>query len=194
MQARAWVARGTELFLAEVAKLTTDDWEQPAALPPWRPREIVAHVHLNAEALQRLVSWARTGVENPMYPDPQRRDDDIKHLASAPIAKLRELVVSSARDLDTAMDKLSPQAWEHPVVTATGRNVPAREIPWMRAREVAIHAIDLGTGLGFDDLPDAFNEALVRDIVELRLLRGEGAVLAAWLSGRADDPALGRWI
>ena len=31
------------------------------------------------------------------------------------------------------------------MVTAQGRTVPASETPWMRAREVMVHAVDLGT-------------------------------------------------
>jgi maleylpyruvate isomerase len=97
--------------------------------------------------------------------------------------------------------------------------VPATELPWMRAREVAVHAVDLGAGLAFADLPDGFCRALVDDIARWRATRGGGpalvleaidadavwevsgggtpprvalpvAELAAWLAGRLDLPGL----
>jgi maleylpyruvate isomerase len=65
----------------------------------------------------------------------------------------------------------------------------------MRSREIFVHTVDLGRGIGFDAFPDEFNAALVRDIATLRLSAGEGAVLAAWLSGRTSGaPDLGRWL
>ena len=48
------------------------------------------------------------------------------------------------------MDALPSEQWEAEVVTAQGRTVPASETPWMRAREVMVHAVDLGTGVTFD--------------------------------------------
>lgn len=46
--------------------------------------------------------------------------------------------------------------------------VPASEAPWMRAREVMIHAVDLQTGVTFDELPSQFLAALCDDIVAKR--------------------------
>ena len=42
--------------------------------------------------------------------------------------------------------------WATEVVTAQGRTVPATEIPWLRAREVYVHAVDLGLGVTFAEL------------------------------------------
>src|SRR5258708_39822106 len=46
-----------------------------------------------------------------------------------------------------------------------GRAIPASEIPWMRVREVWLHAIDLDAGLVVADLPDGFIDALLYDVV-----------------------------
>ncbi|MFW5472448.1 hypothetical protein ACOCJ5_03985 [Knoellia sp. CPCC 206450] len=51
--------------------------------------------------------------------------------------------------------------------------MPASETPWMRACEVMVHAVDLTTGVTFDDLPGDFLEALQADT---RSTRGPGAV------------------
>jgi maleylpyruvate isomerase len=185
----------TATFLTAVDGLAEASWDGPTALPEWRPREVVAHVHLNAEALRNLVTWATTGVETPMYASIAQRDADIQRVAGHPPAELRELVGRSARALAADLDGMPDRAWTRTVVTAQGRTVPASEILWMRSREVAVHAIDLPAGLGFADLPEELVVALVHDAVALRLRRGEGASLAAWLTGRGTGGVeLGPWL
>jgi maleylpyruvate isomerase len=186
---------GTGLFLSTLASLGDHDLDRPTALPGWTGRHLVAHVHYNAQALRRLARWAATGVESRMYASPQQRNSEIENGATLPAAELRDLVQRSAGDLAAALDGLSAEAWNTTVLTAQGRSVPATEIPWMRAREVCIHAVDLGGGLTFGDLPADFVAALLADVVRKRAGAGEGAQLAAWLTGRAPDaPKLGAWL
>lgn len=217
-QAVAWVATGTELFLRALDDLTDAELDAGTALPGWTRRHLLAHVASNAEALGRLISWARTGMESRMYASPEQRDADIGSGATRSPAELRSWVRDSARDLDEAFTTIPGEAWQAEVVTAQGRTVPAHEVPWMRAREVCVHAVDLGTGLTFADLPGAFRTALVDDIVRWRATRdgprlaltatdtarewhigGNGAPhrvalstadLAAWLTGRLARPEL----
>src|ERR1700685_2201568 len=81
-------------------------------------------------------------------------------------------------------------AWQSEVVTAQGRIVPASETPWMRAREVMVHAVDLEVGLTFAGLPEAFLTALRADITGKRGaqhvpdVRGSTAAVTAYLAGR----------
>lgn len=186
---------GTRLFLATLGKLGDDDLDRPTALPGWTGRHLVAHVHYNAEALRRLTRWAATGEENRMYASPIQRTQEIEHGATLPAPELRDLVQRSADDLASDLDQLPSEAWQATVVTAQGRTVPAAEIPWMRAREVCIHAVDLSGGATFGDLPSDFLTALLTDVVRKRAATDEGADLAAWLTGRAADaPALGPWL
>src|SRR5690606_6441715 len=78
--------------------------------------------------------------------------------------------------------------------TFRGGSLPASGIPWLRAREVAVHTVDLDAGVGFGDLPPDLVAALVREIVDKRLTDGEGPALAAWLTGRSTGPtALAPW-
>jgi maleylpyruvate isomerase len=152
-------------------------------------------VHHNAEALRRLVSWAETGVENRMYAGPEQRAAEIEAGAALPAATLRALVAHSADRLAADFDALPAEAWSHQVVTAQGRTVLAVEIPWMRAREVAVHAVDLDAGVGFADLPNDLTAALVADAVAKQNAQGNLPGLAAWLTGRtAEAPPLGRWL
>ena len=53
--------------------------------------------------------------------------------------------------------------WDAPVRTATGREVRAVEIPWMRVRESVIHALDLDLGAGFAWCPGPIVDALLSD-------------------------------
>lgn len=192
---RLWMDGGTRLFLTTLGKLADDDLDRPTALPGWTGRHLVAHVHYNAEALRRLTRWAATGEENRMYASPAQRAREIEHGAVLPAAELRDLVQRSAEDLASDLDQLPPEAWQAAVVTAQGRTVPATEIPWMRAREVCVHAVDLGGGATFGDLPSDFITALLIDVVRKRAGGAEGAELAAWLTGRAaDTPALSPWL
>lgn len=186
---------GTRLFLGALASLRDDDLDRSTALPGWTRRHLVAHVHYNAQALRRLTRWAATGVKSRMYASPEQRSREINDGAKLPAAELRELIHQSAADLAAALDGLPAEAWNATVVTAQGRAVPAREILWMRAREVYVHAIDLSAGVTFDDLPAGFVTALLADAVRKRAAAGEGPELAAWLTGRAPDaPKLGIWL
>jgi maleylpyruvate isomerase len=192
---RDWMDHGTKLFLAAVDGLDDAAFDRPTALPGWTRKHVIAHVHYNAEALRRLVRWARTGAESRMYASPQQRAAEIGQGAQLSAAQLRLMVHESASALAADLDALTEPSWSQAVVTAQGRTVPATEIPWMRTREVAVHAIDLDAGVGFTDLPDDLNAALVTDTVAKRLAEGEGAVLAQWLTGRAAGaPALGPWL
>ena len=195
MTVRAWMDDGTHLFLDTLATIDDEQLTGPTALDGWTGRHLVAHVHYNALALCRLASWASTGVESRMYSSPEQRVDEIEQGAQLSAEQLRDLVAASAAQLAEALDELTPAAWQREVVTAQGRTVPAIEIPWMRTREVYVHAIDLGGGASFDDVPAEFVAALLRDVVTKRVTAGEGPGLAAWLTGRAGDaPVLGRWL
>ena len=185
----------TRLFLDAVDGLDDTELDEPALLEGWTRRHVTAHVHYNAEALRRLVSWAATGVENRMYASPEQRTSEIEAGSKLPAEELRALVSGSARALGDDLDALAEVTWHAEVVTAQGRTVPATAIPWMRTREVAVHAIDLGTGIGFDALPDELNTQLCVDVIHKRAASGETAVLAAWLTGRTTTaPVLGPWL
>lgn len=166
--ARRWMDQGTDLLLAAVARLGHDDLDAPTLLVDWNRRQLLAHVAANAEAVGNLVDWAATGVENPMYASPQSRAEGIEQGARREAGDLLAWVASSAATLATAMDALDGAQWQHEVVTAQGSTVPATEVPWMRSREVAVHAVDLAVGTTFDDLPADFLAALCDDVVGKR--------------------------
>ncbi|GGJ44161.1 maleylpyruvate isomerase family mycothiol-dependent enzyme [Streptomyces brasiliensis] len=211
--ARRWARIGTEL-LVKTADLDDGGLNAPSALPGWSRKHLVAHVAANADALCNLVHWAATGEPTPMYASPEERLEGIEKGARLPAADLTGWLRRSAENLTAGMDALDDDQWLAKVVTAQGRTVPATELPWMRSREVCVHAIDLATGVTFADLPDDFLAALCDDVVAKRAkapgpalnlrapgvgwdLSGEGEpvelvadlpTLTAYLTGRADGP------
>jgi uncharacterized protein (TIGR03083 family) len=195
MKARTWLDDTTSLMLRAVDSLDDDAFASPSALPGWTVAHLVAHLHFNAEAIGRLTRWARTSIETPMYTSTAQRNADIEAGVLLPPAELRRLVHASAQALSDSFDTLTSTMWANTVVTAQGRTVPATELVWMRFREVAVHGIDLSSGIGFADLPGEAIAKLVDEIVAKRLAAGEGPALAAWLTGRANTgPMLGPWL
>jgi maleylpyruvate isomerase len=154
---------GTEFLVRAVDALPDDALREPCALPGWTRAHLVAHLARNAEALTRLATWARTGVETPMYPSPQARGDDIESSAKAPVETLRAELVSTAEDLDAALAALEERTWQSTVRSAQGRAMPATDVPWMRIREVWLHAVDLDSGAALDDIPDEVVDLLLDD-------------------------------
>ncbi|MFB7456138.1 maleylpyruvate isomerase N-terminal domain-containing protein [Streptomyces sp. NPDC056188] len=201
--ARAWARTGTELMLVAVAGLDEAGFSAPSVLPEWTRGHLVAHVAANADALCNLVHWAATGEETPMYASAEERAAGIAKGPALSADQLRTWLTTSARRLAEGLDGLTDEQWQHKVVTAQGRTVPATELPWMRAREVCVHAVDLGAGVvTFADLPKGFLTALVAEISAKRGLTelpdGPLPEVAAWLAGRphllADAPEFGPWL
>lgn len=199
-----WMQEGTTLFLGAVDRLTEPEYDAPSLLPGWTRKHLVAHVAANAEALGNLVHWAATGEATPMYASPEERAAGIERGPEMSAAELTEWANRSAAALRASMDELTEGNWRAEVVTAQGRTVPATEVPWLRSREVLVHAVDLDCGISFEDLPGDFLQALIADITAKRRL--DAATLpdaappevAAWLAGRphalADAPPLGPWL
>ncbi|MGN9780981.1 maleylpyruvate isomerase family mycothiol-dependent enzyme [Nonomuraea sp. ZG12] len=172
-----WTAQGTEIFFGALDTLPDDRLLRRTALDGWTGGHLLAHVAANADALVNLAQWARTGEETPMYASPAQRDADIEAGAARPAAELRAWATRSAGTLQERLAELDERQWARQVRTAQGRTVPAGEIPWMRAREVMVHAVDLGTGVGFDALPADFLAALIGDITAKRSGAGDGPAL-----------------
>lgn len=197
-----WAEHGTGLFVTQVALLDEHAISQASGLPGWTRKHLVAHVAANADALGNLVHWARTSERTPMYSSADQRTADIESGAKLPAAELVAWLNASVHKLGVAVDALTGVQWRTEVVTAQGRTVPATEIPWLRAREVCVHAVDLGTGTTFADLPGAFLAALIADIQGKRgqaeIPDGPLPEVAAYLAGRphslADVPDLGAWL
>jgi maleylpyruvate isomerase len=178
-QTLAWTADGTGKLLADLVGLSDEALTGPTALPGWTRRYLLSHVAANADALRNLVYWASNGEERRMYASNERRDADIANGSRLPAAKLRARIESSAEALAADLDSMPEQAWDAKVITAQGLTRNASEIPWMRAREVYVHVIDLGAGTQWTDLPAEFVTALLDDVTTRRSSKGGGPALLA---------------
>jgi len=160
----AVVRLGTAFLRRWVDRLSDVELDGPTLLPGWTRRHLLAHVGYNARAVARLVTWAATDVETPMYPSPGARAEEIDLGSTLNPEALRNLVEHAAIDLDVRWRDLPDERWSRRVVTAQGREVPVSETVWMRTREVWLHAVDLGTGARVDQVPPAVLRRLITDV------------------------------
>ncbi|WP_427017493.1 maleylpyruvate isomerase family mycothiol-dependent enzyme [Pseudarthrobacter sp. P1] len=175
--------RGTAFFARKLNELSDADLDGPSLLAGWSRRHVVAHVGYNARAIARLIEWAATGVETPMYPSPKARGHEIDFGATLSPIALRNLFDHAAVHLNVEWRDLPADAWRHQVKTAQGRVVPAAETVWMRTREVWIHAVDLDNGATFADIPAPVLARLLADITGAWHTRGTDTGLIIRASG-----------
>lgn len=175
--------RGTAFFARKLNELTDADLDGDSLLPGWTRRHVTAHIGYNARAIARLIEWASTGIETPMYASTEARDREISFGATLPPIALRNLFDHSAVHLNVEWRDLPAEAWHHKVTTAQGRTVPAEETVWMRTREVWTHAVDLDNGATFNDIPAPVLERLLKDITAAWKTRGTDTGLRITVTG-----------
>jgi maleylpyruvate isomerase len=199
---RQWAVDGGTQVIHAIDGLGVADYDVPSLLPGWSRRHVVAHLASNAEALHNLVRWARTGTPTPMYASPQERAAGIERGTGMSPAALDSWLRDADAALVASWNGLDDERWSADVVTAQGRTVPASDIPWLRAREVWVHLVDLNRGTRFDDVPRNFLQALRHDVC---LKRGDVPAVSAplpeevaWLTGRPhtipDAPTIPPWL
>ena len=163
-----WMAEGHAYFLSCLKNIGDRELDGPSRLPGWTGRHLLSHVGHNARALARLAHWAATGERTPMYATSTARAEEIDLGARWPAGQLRDFVVAEQDLLTGALGRISGDRWQALVVTAQGRTLPASAIPWLRSREVWIHATDLPSGGDFTAFPGDFLDALIDDALERR--------------------------
>jgi len=174
---RAWVRQGTSLCREAITALGDSEFAQDSSLPGWSRAHVVAHLALNARAHLNLVHWARTGIETPMYASPAERAEGIERMSHEPPRKLREEFEDSARAWDEAFDAVQGDEWSAMVKSAQGQPIPLSIVPWLRSREVMIHALDLRSSVTWADIPDDYAQALITNIAKDRSRRADGRAL-----------------
>jgi maleylpyruvate isomerase len=188
-----WWTAGERAVAERLDKLSDDDLAAPSALPDWSRAHVVAHLARNADALVNLLTWARTGVVTRMYSSPEARDADIAATAALPPAELRGDFAGACARLAEAIENHPEGAWTAEVQGRSGAGFPATSIPWMRAKEVWVHGVDLDAGLTFADFPHGMCAALVDDVLGVFAGREQtpnATIIASdadrtWGSGRA---------
>jgi maleylpyruvate isomerase len=205
--------RGEQHMATALGRLVEDDYAAPSLLPGWTRAHVLAHLARNADAVVNLLTWARTGVETPMYASPEARDHDIEDTSRRSPDELEADVLGGTARLAQAVREMPPHAWAAVVRTIRGREIPAADVVRMRCQEVWVHAVDLGSGVEFADLPaevlgyvvdEVFRAWTTRDQVpDVVVFAGDrewgtgrlavaGSLpdAAAWLTGRSDGAGL----
>lgn len=159
--------RGQAFWARKLNELSDNEFDGRSLLPGWTRRHLVAHVGFNARAIARLVEWARTDIETPMYESSAQRAEEIDFGATLPTEALRNLAAHSAVHLNVEWRDLPASAWSREVRTAQGRLVPVSETVWMRTREVWVHAVDLANGACVDDFPAELIDELLEDLIRV---------------------------
>ena len=159
-----WWERGERHLATALGRLADEEFDGPSLLPGWSRRHVLAHLAGNADAVVNLMTWARTGVETPMYASESARDAQIDELSALPTGELRAVVLAATGRLVDAVRAMPADAWTAQVRVRQGHEVPATESLAMRARETWVHSVDLDAGVGFADAPDDVLAAVVDDV------------------------------
>lgn len=210
----AWAGDGAAHLRGLMSRMGDDAFAAKSGLPGWSRAHVLTHVARNADGMINLLTWARTGVRTPAYPSVDARNADIDAGAARPPAEIREDVIDSSDRLAQVVRAMPEQAWSARIENVQGAEITATDIPWVRAREMWIHAVDLDVGASFADLPAPMLVELMADVVRivgahedcppLRLVatdadriwtvgtgeaagevRGPSSALAAWAMGRS---------
>jgi maleylpyruvate isomerase len=162
------MAHGFQYLVGALTKIDDEALGEPSALPGWTRKHVMSHLGFNAVAVGRLVHWARTGEATPMYPNPTARAQEIDEGSQWTARQLREFIHTEQKSLAEALDALDDPEWSAEVMTGQGRTVTATELPWMRSRELWIHAVDLNAGGDFVDFPAGIIDRLIVEAVNKR--------------------------
>src|ERR1044072_8443012 len=123
------VREATERLDLIVSGLDEHTSHQPSRLPGWSRAHVVTHLARNADALVNLLTWARTGVEHPMYASRADRDADIEEGADRLAQVLREDLRAASDRFMFAATELPPQAWKATVAARMQGPIPAANVP-----------------------------------------------------------------
>lgn len=167
------VREATERLDLIVAGLDEHTIHQPSRLPGWSRAHVVTHLARNADALVNLMTWARTGVEHPMYASRADRDADIDEGATRLAQIVREDLRAAGERFMTAAVELPARAWSATVAGRLQAAIPAYDIPSMRLFEVWVHLVDLDVGIAFADIPGHHLEQLVTGAAAAHVDRSE---------------------
>ncbi|MFE2375745.1 maleylpyruvate isomerase family mycothiol-dependent enzyme [Streptomyces sp. NPDC059398] len=211
------IAAAADRLIAGLAGLRDEDVPAPSRLPGWSRGHVLSHLARQAPALERLLEWARTGVETPQYPSREARNAEIEAGVHRPAAVQLADVRESAAHFQHVIETLPAAAWQAAVRPFTGELCTPRRILVIRLRELELHHVDLDIGYGWHDIPASAREIILADVLgyyaeadgvpDFTLRDTGGAVLGrsgaggpvvtgspadalAWLAGRSGGAGL----
>lgn len=199
------LGRETDMFLATAASLSDDEMAAASLCDGWSRADVVAHVAANGRALVRLIDWAATGEERPLYASAEARAEAIAALAALPREELLAELRASAEDFAEQAQRLSgPLA--APDISLNAGPLPAASIVALRTAEVVVHHQDLDTAWTIEEAdPDSLLDALEAAVRSLRAKDAPGMTLVTeerdqWIIGdgalrvESDREGLLQWL
>jgi maleylpyruvate isomerase len=161
----AWAGDGAAHLRGLMMRMADAAFTAPSLLPGWSRAHVLSHVARNADAMINLLDWARTGVPTPAYASREQRDHDIELGAGRAPAAIREDVLASSDRLAVAVRGMPKAAWDAKV-GGNQHAITASDVPWMRAREMWIHSVDLDVGASLGDAPPPMLVEMLADASE----------------------------
>lgn len=204
--ALAWAGDGAAHLRGLMLRMADAAFRAPSLLPGWSRAHVLSHVARNADAMINLLDWARTGVPSPAYTSAAQRDHDIEVGAARDPRAIRDDVLASSDRLAVAVRGMPEAAWSARVGGHGPHSVPASDIPWLRAREMWIHSVDLDIGASLTDAPAPMLMELLADAAATIGLSGQCPPMTlvatdmdrTWPVGRGasgvDHPELSRAV
>ena len=176
------------MFLATVESLADDEMAVASLCEGWARADVIAHVASNGRALVKLIDWATSGEERPLYASGEARAQEIAALAALPRVELIGELRESARNFAEQAQRLSGDLVATDV-QVNGMAVPATSIVALRIAEVVVHHHDLNTAWTIEEAdPDSLLNALEAVV---RSLRGKGSPGMTLVTEERDEWVLG---
>lgn len=180
--------RETEMFLATVESLSSDELSAPSLCEGWTRADVIAHLASNGRALVKLIDWAASGEEQQLYASPDTRTQEISGLAALPreelMVKLRESIRFFAEQARRLGGELALSE-----VHLHGKKIPVTAIVALRISEIVVHHHDLDTAWTIEEAdPDSLLDALEAAVRTMRAKNAPGMTLVTeerdeWIIG-----------
>jgi maleylpyruvate isomerase len=165
------------MFLATVESLVDDEMTAPSRCEGWTRADVIAHVASSGHALVKLIDWATSGEERPLYASRDARSEEIAALAALPRQELLGELRDSARNFAEQAQRLGGEL-AAPEVQLNGKALPATSIVALRIAEVVVHHHDLDTAWTIEEAdPDSLLNALEAVVRSLRAKGSPGMTL-----------------
>ena len=154
----ARVAESTAHLIATAEQFDDAAVREPSLLPGWTRGHVLSHVARNADAVVRLLTWAQTGVETPMYASPEARESEIEQGADRGARELVADVREASERFAAQAARLDGEQWLAEISGRRGGPQAAAWLPWWRLEEILIHHVDLGVHYSPAHWPQYFTE------------------------------------
>ncbi|QSY97882.1 maleylpyruvate isomerase family mycothiol-dependent enzyme (plasmid) [Rhizobium bangladeshense] len=154
---------GTAYFARSLNAIRDEDLSQDSLIPGWSRRHVIAFVAYQARQLALAIEAVHDGAPLPEI-DQAGMLALVDDGATLPARALRNLVDHAEVHLNVGWRDLSASAWQE-AIKWDGALLPLRMTPWIRARSVWVHAVDLDNKGSYLDFPPVLLEAMAVELV-----------------------------